>query len=150
VASTRDCRLVVERQDQDTNAPEGEQLGGVGFVACLHVVRDALAAALHACLHAPSCFAHDVLQVLNSEWNSFLQSLEHLASADEGARPAPTISTANATTPVVSLLMDVSSRLSLVTVDAATMLMQADARPSRSGASVVPRPAVGVVNGFPR
>jgi len=41
-------------------------------------------------------------------------------------------------------------RVSLVTVDAATMPMQVDARLWRSGASVVPGAGLDVVNEFPR
>src|SRR5262249_17709722 len=116
----RQGRWAAGLRDQSRNAPEGEQLGGVGFVARVHAVREGFDAGLRADLQAPSCFPQDVLQVLNSVWSCCLQALEHLASADEGAMPAPSSSTVNPMTPVVSLFIAVSSRLSLVTVDAAT------------------------------
>src|SRR5262249_37453442 len=98
---------VVELRDQGRNAPEGEQVGGVGFVAVLHACLAALFAALQACLQVLSCFAHAALQSLSFVRICTLHSLGHLdlASAGEGARPAPSTSTANPTMPAVSFLM---------------------------------------------
>lgn len=110
----------VERRDQGRNAPEGEQVGGAGFVAALHADFAAFFAVLQSFLQVLSCFAHADLQALSWVRICTLQSLEHLASAGEGARPAPSTSAANPTTPAVSFLMMSPLLLDfLVTTDAA-------------------------------
>jgi hypothetical protein len=81
------------------NAGEAEQLGGVGLVAALHVVRASVRAVLHVFLHVflsvPVRLAHADLQVLKFVLIVCLQSFVHFAWAGATMRPTPSTALAS-------------------------------------------------------